>query len=175
MVDIHNLTDRARTFVLGSVLKSVFVARESMPDNFPTTYVMVDELNKYAPREGGGAIREMLLDLAERGRSLGIVLVGAEQTASQVEERVVGNSALRVVGRMESAEVARDLYGWMSEIMRRRATLLQPGTMIVSQPEVPVPLVVSFPFPAWATRRSEVEAPKKGEITRLGPVQASKG
>jgi DNA helicase HerA-like ATPase len=113
VVDIHHLTDRARTFVLGSVLKTVFVARETMPDHFPTTYLMVDELNKYAPREGGGAIREMLLDLAERGRSLGMVLVGAEQTASQVEERVVGNCALRVVGRMESAEVARELYGWL--------------------------------------------------------------
>lgn len=157
VVDVHHLTDRARTFVVGSVLKTVFLAREWMSGNFPTTYVMVDELNKYAPRDGGGAIREMLLDLAERGRSLGIVLVGAEQTASQVEERVVGNSALRVVGRMESAEVARELYGWLGESLRRRATLLQPGWMIVSQPQVPVPLVVSFPFPAWATRRSEVE------------------
>jgi len=167
VVDVHELTDRARAFVLGSVLKTVFVARESMEDHFPTTYLMVDELNKYAPREGGGAIREMLLDLAERGRSLRMVLVGAEQTASQVEQRVVGNAALRVVGRMESAEVARDMYGWLSDSMRRRATLLQPGTMIVSQPEVPVPLVVSFPFPAWATRRSEVEEPKK--VGSFGP------
>ena len=84
--------------------------------------------------------------------------MGAEQTASQVEERVVGNAALRVVGRMESAEVSRELYGWLTQSLRQRATLLQPGTMIVSQPEVPVPLVVSFPFPAWATRRSEVSA-----------------
>ena len=27
--------------------------------------------------------------------------------------------------------------------------------MFVSQPEIPVPLAVEFPFPAWATRRSE--------------------
>jgi DNA helicase HerA-like ATPase len=72
---------------------------------------------------------------------------------------------------MESAEVARELYGWLGESLRRRATLLQPGSMIVSQPEVPVPLVVSFPFPAWATRRSEVEPAKKGTITRSGPPE----
>lgn len=161
VVDIHLLSDRARTFVLGSVLKTIFVARETMPDHFPTTYIMVDELNKYAPRHGGGAIRDMLLDLAERGRSLGIVLIGAEQTASDVEERVVGNSALRVVGRMESAEAARELYAWLGESLRRRATLIQPGTMIVSQPEVLLPLVVSFPFPAWATRRSEASTRSK--------------
>ena len=27
--------------------------------------------------------------------------------------------------------------------------------MFVSQPEIPVPLAVEFPFPAWATRASE--------------------
>jgi hypothetical protein len=27
--------------------------------------------------------------------------------------------------------------------------------MILSQPELPVPLVLEFPFPAWATRASE--------------------
>jgi hypothetical protein len=27
--------------------------------------------------------------------------------------------------------------------------------MFVSQPEIPVPLAIEFPFPAWATRESE--------------------
>jgi hypothetical protein len=33
--------------------------------------------------------------------------------------------------------------------------MIKPGTMLVSQPELPVPMVVQFPFPAWATRASE--------------------
>ena len=36
--------------------------------------------------------------------------------------------------------------------------LAKPGTMFVSQPEIPVPLAVEFPFPAWATRQSEMGA-----------------
>jgi hypothetical protein len=28
--------------------------------------------------------------------------------------------------------------------------------MIVQQPEIPTPLLLRFPFPAWATRKSEV-------------------
>jgi hypothetical protein len=40
---------------------------------------------------------------------------------------------------------------------------MKPGTMILSQPELPVPLVVEFPFPAWATRASEAVAPVGGE------------
>ena len=94
----------------------------------------------------------MLLDIAERGRSLGTVLVGAQQTASQVMDRVVGNSALRVVGRLESAESGSDTYGWLPPVMRKRATILLPGTMLISQPQIPVPLAVTFPYPAWATK-----------------------
>lgn len=30
--------------------------------------------------------------------------------------------------------------------------------MFVGQPEIPVPLVVEFPFPAWATRPAEAGA-----------------
>ena len=46
----------------------------------------------------------------------------------------------------------------MSRATRGRATLAKPGTMFISQPEIPVPLAVEFPFPAWATRKDEVDA-----------------
>ena len=47
-------------------------------------------------------IKEILLDVAERGRSLGMILIGAQQTASEVERRVIANSAIRVVGRLDA-------------------------------------------------------------------------
>ncbi len=53
----------------------------------------------------------MLLDIAERGRSLGVILIGAEQTASEVERRIVANSAIRIVGRLDPAEALRPEYG----------------------------------------------------------------
>ena len=34
--------------------------------------------------------------------------------------------------------------------------VLRAGTMVISQPSIPVPLVVDFPFPPWATRKEEV-------------------
>jgi DNA helicase HerA-like ATPase len=62
---------------------------------------VLDELNKYAPRDGSSPIKETLLDVSECGRSLGIILIGAQQTASEVERRIVANSAIRVVGQAE--------------------------------------------------------------------------
>jgi DNA helicase HerA-like ATPase len=98
------------------------------------------------------------LDVAERGRSLGIILIGAQQTASEVERRVVANSAIRVVGRLDPAEARRDEYGFLPAVQRQRATILKPGSMYLAQPRLPVPLLVEFPFPAWATRSSEAGA-----------------
>jgi hypothetical protein len=158
VVDLHNLSDRAKRFVVGVVLRKLFDEKERSGQAKPIHYVVLDELNKYAPRDSSSPIKEILLDVAERGRSLGIVLIGAQQTASEVERRIVANSAIRVVGRLDSAEAGRDEYGFLPTAQRQRSTILKPGTMLLSQPELPIPLVVQFPFPAWATRVSEASA-----------------
>jgi DNA helicase HerA-like ATPase len=72
-----------------------------------------------------------------------------------VERRIVANSSIKVVGRLDPAEASRPEYGFLPPSQRGRATLARPGTMFISQPEIPVPLAVEFPFPAWATRLSE--------------------
>jgi uncharacterized protein len=155
IVDIHNLHDRAQRFVVGVTIRRAFEEKELRGARRPLLFLVLDELNKYAPREGTSPIKEILLDVAERGRSLGVILIGAEQTASEVERRVIANSAVRVVGRLDSAEAARPEYGFLPAAHRQRATIAKPGTMFVSQPEIPVPLVTEFPFPAWATRPDE--------------------
>jgi DNA helicase HerA-like ATPase len=155
VIDLHNLHERAQRFVVGAMLRRAFEEKETAGSTGPRLYVVLDELNKYGPRDGSSPIKEILLDIAERGRSLGIILIGAQQTASEVERRIVANSAIRVVGRLDSAEAARDEYRFLPETVRQRATILKPGTMVVSQPELPVPVVIEFPFPAWATRASE--------------------
>jgi hypothetical protein len=46
----------------------------------------------------------------------------------------------------------------------------------VAQPELPVPLVVQFPFPAWATRAAEASrgggVAANGAHDRTGPDEA---
>jgi DNA helicase HerA-like ATPase len=155
VVDLHNLNDRAKRFVVGVTIQRAFEAKEEQGSARPLLFLVLDELNKYAPRDGSSPIKEVLLDVAERGRSLGIILVGAQQTASEVERRIIANSAIRVVGRLDTAEAGRDEYGFLPAIQRQRSTIIKPGTMILSQPELPIPLVLQFPFPAWATRPGE--------------------
>ncbi len=163
VVDLHNLHDRAKRFVVGVTVRRAFDDKERAGQSGELLMIVLDELNKYAPREGSSPIKEILLDVAERGRSLGVILIGAQQTASEVERRIIANSSIRVVGRLDSAEASRDEYGFLPSVQRQRATILKPGTMLVTQPEIPVPLVLEFPFPAWATRASEAGPPPAGD------------
>ncbi len=156
VIDLHNLHDRAKRFVVGVVLKQLLAEKDAQGTRQPLVFVVLDELNKYAPREGWSPIKEVVLDIAERGRSLGVILIGAQQTASEVERRVVANAAYRIVGRLDTAEAQRGEYGFLTDAARARASLLKPGSMFMHQPEIPVPLLLQFPFPSWATRPDEV-------------------
>ena len=158
VIDIHNLPDRAKRFVVGVVLRQMLADKDRTGQRRPLAFVVLDELNKYAPAEGWSPIKEVVLDIAERGRSLGVILVGAQQTASEVERRVVANASFRVVGRLDTAEAQRGEYGFLTAAARARSAILKPGHMFLHQPEIPVPLLVQFPFPSWATRSEEVAA-----------------
>jgi DNA helicase HerA-like ATPase len=164
VIDIHNLHDTAKRFVVGVVLRQLLDEKDQHGQRYPLVFVVLDELNKYAPRDGWSPIKEVVLDIAERGRSLGVILIGAQQTASEVERRVVANASFRIAGRLDAAEAERSEYGFLTQAARARASLLKPGRMFMHQPEIPVPLLLQFPFPAWATRPDEVavtaEVPK---------------
>ncbi len=67
VVDLHNLPDRAQRFVVGVTLRGEFARKERQGTARPLMFVVLDELNKYAPREGDSPIKQILLDVAERG------------------------------------------------------------------------------------------------------------
>ena len=156
VVDIHRLHDAAQRFVVGALVSEVHREKEGK-GRFPLTAIVLDELNKYAPREGWSPIGDTLVDIAQRGRSLGVLLIGAQQSASRIDPDVLANAAIKVSGRLDSAEAERAEYGWMLPSTRARARLLKPGTMVLSQPSIPAPTVLEFPYPPWATRPEEVK------------------
>ena len=113
VVAIQSLHEQAQRFVVGALLAETFREKEETGQRLPLSVVVLDELNKYAPREGTGPLKDMLIDIAQRGRSLGVLLVGAQQTASRVAPEVLENAAIRVSGRLDAAEAERAEYGWM--------------------------------------------------------------
>lgn len=150
VVDIAKLPPRGQAFVVGAVLREILWAKEQDLLKEPV-FVYLDELNKYAPREGGGFLGQIFRDVAERGRSFRIVLIGAEQTASQVDYRVVTQAATTVVGRQKYAELSKEEYAHLQGVLREKAAALLPGEVIVDQPFFRLPLTVRFPLTPWAT------------------------
>lgn len=114
--------------------------------------VFVDELNKYAPAHARGMetpILDQVLDVAERGRSFGIVLFSAQQFLSAVHPRVIGNSATKVLGRTDSAELSDGAYRFLASDIRTHLTRLNKGELLLSHPIYRQPVKVRFPIPAY--------------------------
>jgi DNA helicase HerA-like ATPase len=118
----------------------------------------VDELNKYAPGDGQDTyVRKMLLDLAERGRYLGLVLFSAQQFRSQVHRRVVGNSGTALYGRMDADELATPGYSVLSPAVKTKLATLEKGQLMVRHPHFTQPIFVRFPRPAILRGRDGAE------------------
>jgi hypothetical protein len=154
VVDIAKLTDDEQTLVFGDILRTLYAlyaeADEGDEDLPEKVIIFVDELNKYAPaREKASPILEQVLDIAERGRSLGIVLFGAEQFMSAVHPRVVGNCATRVFGRSGSAELAAEHYRSLDPAIKGNITRMGKGELVLEHAIYRQPVKVVFPLPAY--------------------------
>ncbi|MFN4245504.1 MAG: ATP-binding protein [Brevinematia bacterium] len=147
------LSFRAQRFVVGSILSELYLGKRN-PEEI--IFVMIDELNKYAPSTGVSPIKNLLVDIAERGRSLGIILIGAQQMASEVEPRIISNSSIKVIGRIDSGEIENKAYKYLPIEFKEKAKRIKSGTMILFQPDIEIPLVIDFPKPPYATRKEEV-------------------
>ncbi|MCS7233118.1 MAG: ATP-binding protein [Synergistetes bacterium] len=151
VIDIAKLRYRAQVFVVGAILKEVLHLKETAGRPEPV-FIFLDELNKYAPRTGGGPLGAIFRDIAERGRSFRIIMIGAEQTASEVDYRVITQASTVVVGHQKVAELKKDEYAHLFGAQRERASTLLQGELIVDQPFLRVPMTIRFPLTPWATK-----------------------
>jgi uncharacterized protein len=169
VVDISSLHDSAQRFVVGALLSRIFADKSGLGRE-PLRFVVLDELNKYAPSTGRSPIKEVLVDIAARGRSLGVLLIGAQQAASDVDGNITRNAAVKVVGRLDAGEA--DSYRFLTVAVRERASRFLPGTMVLDQPLIPAPLPLRFPFPPFATNVAE-GAPDAEAVQATGEAAMS--
>ena len=174
--DLESTADVARLaaqrFVVGALLDRVWREKQGT-GRTPLRFVVLDELNKYAPAHGYSPLKDLLVDIAERGRSLGVLLIGAQQAASAVAQALPRNASLKVAGRLDASE--SDAYRFLTPALRERATRFMPGTMVVSQPIVPEPIPVRFPFPPFATNPDEAAADEAADKETTDRILSTMG
>ncbi|MEA2707336.1 MAG: hypothetical protein QOH22_2124 [Gemmatimonadaceae bacterium] len=182
VVDVANLEEDAQDLIFARIVSKLREHLERRDLGVKHLVVFVDELNKYAPGDGPDTyVRKMLLDIAERGRYLGLVLFSAQQFRSQVHRRVVGNSGTALFGRMDPDELSTPGYAVLSPATRTKLATLEKGQLMIRHPHFTQPIFVRFPRPAVMQGREGSERyPQSSEISleaailrALRPLDAS--
>lgn len=159
VIDVAKETEAMQAFVFGHVMREVMRLRngeyedqreskEKVPDRI---VIVIDELNKYCSKDSpkDSPILKQVLDITERGRSLGVVLFGAEQFRSAIHERVTGNCATKAYGRTNSVEVGKKDYGSLNTVQKDILMRLTQGEYIIENPVLRAPIRIAFPKPIY--------------------------
>ena len=158
VVDVSQSKEDAQDLVFARVVSRLREQLERRALGVDHVIVFVDELNKYAANDGPDTyVKKMLLDIAERGRYLGLVLFGAQQFRSQVHRRVVGNAGTTLFGRMDGDELATPGYQVLSPAVKARLATLDKGQLMVRHPHFAQPVFIRFPRPAVLSGREGVD------------------
>jgi hypothetical protein len=155
VVDIFQLQEYEKMLVFGDLLKTVYSLKAEPPEEreepVPEKIIFfVDELNKYAPTGlRVSTLTQQVLDIAERGRSLGVILISAQQFMSAVHDRVTGNCATKVIGRSGSAEIMQPDYRFLDNEIKANVTRLSKGELLLVHAVYRQPVKIIFPKPAY--------------------------
>lgn len=157
VIDIAKLDEDMQGFVFGDVVSSIYdlklgQAEDRDEADIPSKIIVfIDELNKYASKDvpKNSPILRRLLEVTERGRSLGIILFSAEQFKSAIHDRVKGNCATHAFGRTNAIEVSKSDYKYIPSVYQSMMTRLEQGEYILENPIFRSLLNIKFPNPVY--------------------------
>jgi DNA helicase HerA-like ATPase len=157
VIDIAKLPEDKQSFVFGDAIRTIYNLKLGEYDDETNVcppsriVVFIDELNKYASKDvpKSSPILKELLDVTERGRSLGVVLFGAEQFRSAIHPRITGNCATQAYGRTNSIETSSKDYGSLPNTYKNMLVRLKQGEYLIQNPVFRSLLKINFPMPIY--------------------------
>jgi hypothetical protein len=157
VIDIARLDQDTQAYVFGDVIRAIYDLKlghdgERDEHDIPSKIVIfIDELNKYASKDvpKSSPILRQIIDISERGRSLGIILFSVEQFKSAIHDRVKGNCATHAYGRTNAIEISKTDYRFVPSVYKNMMTRLSPGEYIIEHPVFRSLLNIKFPKPLY--------------------------
>lgn len=171
VIDLNGLSglpDMQR-FVVGSVLQQLVQAQTTSPVPGLKYLVVIDELNRFAPRGGRDPLTRLVELVASEMRSQGVLLFGAQQQASLVSEKVIENAGIRALGKTGMLELSNAVWRALSASAKTRADGLRQSEKLVLQDTFRQPMHIEVPFPPWAMRRAEAA---QASLPNAEPLEA---
>jgi DNA helicase HerA-like ATPase len=169
VIDLSTLAGKPeiQRFVVATIFRQLVDARTGPKAQAGLVYlVTLDELNRFAPRGASDAITRLIETVAAEMRSQGIILLGAQQQASRVSEKVIENAALRVLGKTGTLELDTTAWRILSASAKSKASVLPLNEKLIIQDNFREPMHVRVPFPVWAMNpREAIVSPASGNNT----------
>ncbi|MFQ5816193.1 MAG: ATP-binding protein, partial [Candidatus Hydrothermarchaeaceae archaeon] len=150
VVDIQQLGFYPRKLVFEKVISEFMKRLEAKSLRVDKLIVFMDELNKYAPSQHNVAVASLkakLVDISSRGRSIGMVLFGAEQFKSRIAETIIGNVSTDIVGKTKEAELSDPIYRTFSDEVKGKIRRFWKCDKLVDHELFDVPVFVKMPRP----------------------------
>lgn len=157
VVDLNSLAKvpSLQRFVVATIFQQLVNERTGIHRVNGLVYlVSLDELNRFAPRGSKDPITKLIETVAAEMRSQGIILLGAQQQASKVSDKVIENASIRVLGRSGSLELSQPIWRILSQSAQRKATELAVNEKMIIQDNQP--MYIRVPHPPWAMNPNEV-------------------
>ena len=169
VIDLFSLrmTPGLQRFVVAAVFHQLVRLRSEDPTPGLRFVVMLDELNRFAPRSSSDPITQIIETVASEMRSQGVILLGAQQQASLVAQRVIANCAVKAIGRSDTMELGSDVWKALERSARSTAAQLQADEKLLVQPNFREPMLAKIPFPPFALKKEHaagtgsIAAPKQ--------------
>jgi hypothetical protein len=147
VVNIAGCNTNVQELLVSSIVTEVWKKAEREELGVDKVIVFVDELNKYAASGSEGGLRDTLVDIAARGRHLNVVLFGAQQFRSKVDDEILGNCGTSFYGRVGDEEITNASYRSLSETAKAELLGLPKGRLLVRHAHFRSPLFGTFPRP----------------------------
>jgi hypothetical protein len=147
VIDISQCKTNVQEVLVSTIVGEIWRLAEDGELGVKKLIIFVDELNKYAPGGGEGALQDTLVDIAARGRHLNVVLFGAQQFRSKVDDEILGNCGTAFYGRIGDEEIVNAAYRSLSETTKAELLGLPKGRLLVRHAHFRAPLLGAFPMP----------------------------
>lgn len=168
VVDIAGLDTIVQAAVIARTGRRLLETAESAELGLDHLVLFADELNLFAPAQGGdGSVKSILRKLAATGRYAGLSLWGAGQFLSQVDPQIMGNAATTAIGIVSEAELESGVYGRMPAGQRENIVTLPKGKIALKAYNLRGQVTVNFPRPAWATGKDPATPAPKTSLDTL--------
>lgn len=156
VIDVAKLDEESQGFVFGDVMRAVYNLKLGSTDRVDSDIpdrivIFIDELNKYASTDvpKSSPILHQLLDITERGRSLGIVPVWRRTVCkrhSSSSKRQLCNTG---IWSHKAIEISREDFRFVPSVYKTMLTRMKQGEYIIQNPVFRSMLNIKFPLPIY--------------------------